>query len=507
MRAITRLLEAADALAARQGLLAQGGASEPWSVQRSTFNVQHSTLNVERLLLLIAGLLLAQLNCLSTPLPVVADAKAVTTNQLQLIDLPTALRLAGARNLDIQIARERLAEAHANYESSLWRFFPWLAPGVSYRRHDDLIQDIAGNIINVHKDSYTVGPTLSAQVDLGDAFYKKLAARQLVKAADYAVEAQRQDAVLAAAQSYFDLARAQSGVAVAREAVRISTNYAGQVEQALGAGIAFKGDLLRVQVQAERDRLTLRQRQEQQRLAGTRLAQVLHLDSAVELAAPEGELFPLELVSTNASLGTLVAQARAARPELKLNRAQIQAAQDAKRGAVYGPAIPSLGAQVFAGGLGGGREGSSGTFGASEDYVVTLGWRLGPGGLFDQGRIHATEARLRATQLGADKLLDEITRQVIDSLTRAQSQADQLATARLAIQEAQETLRLTQERKQFAVGAVLESIQAEQELTRARLDYLDAVSEFNKAQYALRRAIGDLPSTGAAPGSKEGGSP
>ena len=59
----------------------------------------------------------------------------------------------------------------------------------------------------------------------------------------------------------------------------------------------------------------------------------------------------------------------------------------------------------------------------------------------------------------------------------------------------------------FAVGAVLESIQAEQELTRARLDYLDAVSEFNKAQYALRRAIGDLPSTGAAPGSKEGASP
>ena len=102
----------------------------------------------------------------------------------------------------------------------------------------------------------------------------------------------------------------------------------------------------------------------------------------------------------------------------------------------------------------------------------------------------------------ADKLLDEITRQVIDSQTRAQSQADQLATTRLAIQAAQETLRLTQERKQFAVGAVLESIQAEQELTRARLDYLDAVSEFNKAQYSLRRAIGDLPSTGAARGSK-----
>ena len=43
-----------------------------------------------------------------------------------------------------------------------------------------------------------------------------------------------------------------------------------------------------------------------------------------------------------------------------------------------------------------------------------------------------------------------------------------------------------------AVNAVLETIQAEQELTRARTDYLRAIADFNKAQYALLRAIGEL---------------
>ena len=38
------------------------------------------------------------------------------TNMVYPIDLPTALRLAGAQNLDIQIAREHLNEALANRE-------------------------------------------------------------------------------------------------------------------------------------------------------------------------------------------------------------------------------------------------------------------------------------------------------------------------------------------------------------------------------------------------------
>jgi outer membrane protein TolC len=173
---------------------------------------------------------------------------------------------------------------------------------------------------------------------------------------------------------------------------------------------------------------------------------------------------------------------------------------------VYGPLIPSVGAQVFVGGLGGGSRTSPDRFGESEDYQFTLGWRIGPGGLFDRGRIHAADARLKIADLSGQKLADEVTRQVTETFTRSQSLTDQISTARRAIQAAEETLRLTQQRKEFAVGVVLENIQAEQELTRARLDYLNAVAEFNKAQYALSRALGGVgqaaPSEAGKPESK-----
>ena len=69
---------------------------------------------------------------------------------------------------------------------------------------------------------------------------------------------------------------------------------------------------------------------------------------------------------------------------------------------------------------------------------------------------------------------------------------DVVVPAQRVFAAAEEGLRLAQVRKEFAVGMVLETIQAEQDLTRARLDYLKTVAEFNRAQYALSRATGSL---------------
>src|SRR5947207_11962631 len=328
-----------------------------------------------------------------------ASLGSVTTNNVYPIDLPTALRLANAQNLDIQIARERLKEAKANHESAVELFFPWVAPGAVYRRHENRIQDVVGNIIDADKQSYPVGGAITAQMDLGDAVYKTLAAKQLVHAAGHALESQRQDSTLAAAQGYYDLAKAKAIVDVVKEALSISQDYQNQLHDAVAAGIAFKGDELRVQTQTERYQIALRQALEHQRVSAARLAQILHLDSSVELVPQDTDLVPLALVETNAPLDSLVQQALSSRPEVKQSQALVAAAREAKNGAVYGPLIPSVGAQAFGGGLGGGKNDSTGNFGGSEDYFVGIGWRIGPGGLFDSGRVHASTSRLETARL------------------------------------------------------------------------------------------------------------
>jgi len=442
-----------------------------------------------RVVPLCAFVLLIQLPATSQA-QVSVSPTGIITNNVNPIDLPTALRLANAQNLDIQIAREKLKEAKANREGAVELFFPWISPGANYRRHENRIQDVVGNIIDADKQSYSVGGAITAQMDLGDAVYKSLAAKQLVNAADQALESQRQDATLASAQGYYDLAKAKAIVDVVKEALGVSRDYQNQLHDAVTAGIAFKGDELRVQTQTERYQIALRQALEHQRVSAARLAQILHLDSSVELVPQDTDLVPLALVETNAPLDSLVQQALSSRPEVKQSQALVAAARDAKNGAVYGPLIPSVGAQAFGGGLGGGKNDSTGNFGGSEDYFVGIGWRIGPGGLFDSGRIHASRARLETARLSEEKVRDEITRQVVEGQTRVQSLLDQLGTTKQNLATASETLRLTRERKQFGVGVVLEDIQAQQELTRARSDYLNALAEFNKAQYFLLKALG-----------------
>lgn len=420
----------------------------------------------------------------------VCSSPGQPTNAPYPIDLLTALRLAGARNLDLQMARERLAEAQAIHGSTLSQFFPTLSPGITYRRHDGNIQDVAGNVFEVHKQSYSPGAIVGAQIDFGDALYRQLVAKQLVRAAGYALEAQRQESAATAAQTYFDLLAAQAAVGVASEAVTISSNYEAQVEQAVGAGLAFKGEHLRVRTQTERNQLTWRRAMEERRTAATKLAHSLHLDPAIDLLPRETDLVPVTLLKTN--LASLLRLALASRPELKQSSAIIASARDAKTGATYGPLVPSLGAQAFFGGLGGGKDADWGNFDHQQDYAAGLSWRIGPGGLFDFDRQRAAGARLNLAKLAGEKLRDDITRQVVDAATRVDSLEAQLAAVRRGLSAAEQTLQLTRQRREFGVGIVLEAIQAEQELTRARLEYLKIIAEFNKAQYVLLRSTGHL---------------
>jgi outer membrane protein TolC len=79
---------------------------------------------------------------------------------------------------------------------------------------------------------------------------------------------------------------------------------------------------------------------------------------------------------------------------------------------------------------------------------------------------------------------------VVESYTRVQSLFEQMKIARQNMTSAAETLRLTRERKELGVGTVLEDIQAQQEVVRARSNYINSVTELNQEQYGLMRAIG-----------------
>ncbi|MBM3852610.1 MAG: TolC family protein [Verrucomicrobia bacterium] len=409
------------------------------------------------------------------------------------IDLPTALRLAGAGNLEVALAREKVAEARAASDAARQRFFPWIAPSLVVRRHEENVQAVNGPVLDVDKQSLAVGIALNAQLELGETYYQNLVARQVVRSSEAALAGRQREVVYRAATGYFDLVRARAAVIAAEEAVRVVGRHAEQLAVTAEAGLTFQGDLARVRAARERGELGLVRARTEQRVAAARLAELLRLDPAVDLAPAETDLAPLGVAAATDDLGALISRALARRPELDEAAARLAAARTSRRAATQGPLIPTLGAQAAIGGLGGGTGSTSigHDFDMSADYSFGVSWRIGPGGLGDKARQRETAARERQVELEQERVRDVIRRQVVEQHARLRSLGDQVALARKTLEAADLAARLSRQRRETGVSAVLEDLQAEEELARARRDYLATVADFNQAQYALKYAAGE----------------
>src|SRR5438045_1191404 len=73
------------------------------------------------------------------------------------IDLGTALRLAGAENPELLLARERVSEATALRQLAAAQLLPNLNVGSNYNLHRGVLQDSGGNLLRVDRDALYVG--------------------------------------------------------------------------------------------------------------------------------------------------------------------------------------------------------------------------------------------------------------------------------------------------------------------------------------------------------------
>lgn len=423
---------------------------------------------------------------------ILASALLVRGADTAPIDLPTTLRLAGAKAIEVELARERLAESRAAADATRARYYPWLTPAITVRNHLGNVQAVNGPILDADKNSLTAGVVLGAQIDLGEAYYQNLAARQSVRAATATLAGRQRETTFRAVSAYFDLVRSRAAVVTSEEALRVAHSHVTQIEATTAAGLTFAGDAARVRSARDRAALTLSRAQSEQRLAAARLAELLRLDPAVELTPPDLELAPTNL-SAPGDLGPLIAKAVATRPELDEAAARQESARLSQRAATRGAWMPSVGAQVGVGGLGGGPRGSTlgRDFDTSVDTAFGLSWRIGPGGLFDDNRQRETTARARQSELERERTELAIRRQVVEQHTRLQALGRQLELARNALAAADETARLSRQRRETGTAIVLEDLQAEEDLARARRELLQTVADYNLAQYALRYVVGD----------------
>lgn len=408
------------------------------------------------------------------------------------VDLRTVMKLAGANNDEIQLARAKHDEAVAESKQAWQRFWPALSLGAGYRGHDGRLQDIGGNVFNANKQQYNVGTGVMIDWSPGDIYYAALAAKQKALAAEHLAEKARIDIVTQSVERYYDLLAAEASMVIMEDDLHLTEDYAKQLEGAVTAGTAFRADLLRVKSQISRAKLAIRQGEEARDLAAARLAEILRLTPDAALRPAKSDLVPVKMMSGK-GVATMITLAQQHRPEMQAAHA-IHSSMDAEKNrARIAPMIPSVQAGYTVGGFGGGPGVGGqqwGNFGRQQDFYLGLGWKIGPGGLFDRQRQNIANAREESASLQTSLVKAAIGREVVEAATRSQSASDQIKINDEAVDAAEEMTKLAKERQASQVGVVLEYLLAREELTRARQSRVKAVTDFNKAQHALKRAVG-----------------
>lgn len=408
------------------------------------------------------------------------------------VDLRTVMRLAGANNDEIKLAQVRHEMTIAESKQAWQRFWPSLSLGAGYRGHEGNVQDIAGAVFDARKQQYTVGATVMIDWSPGDLYFQALVAKQRSLAAEQLAEKARQDILLEAVERYYDLLAAEADMAVIEEDLQVVKDYARQLEGAVAAGTSFKADLLRVQTQISRVRLLVRQGQEARDLRAAALAETLRLAPDTALRPAKVDLVPVALVLSGGGAESLVSKAVTQRAEAAAAEAASSAAVLEDKRSRVAPLVPSVQAGYVGGGLGGGFASDWGNFGDQQDFFVGLGWKIGPGGLFDRQRRKIAAAQVQSAALQGAQVKAAIGREVVEARARERSAKDQISISEEAVASAQEMAKLARERQASQLGVVLEYLLAREELTRAKRDRVTAVVGYNKAQHALARAVGGI---------------
>jgi outer membrane protein TolC len=139
--------------------------------------------------------------------------------------------------------------------------------------------------------------------------------------------------------------------------------------------------------------------------------------------------------------------------------------------------------------------GRSFDLGNRQIYGGFIGWTFSPTVI---GEIQVARARLDQAKIQAERVFEVVKAEVIRARETVLTAQEQIEAAHRGVQAAEASLELSQVRFEGGVGLTLEVLEAQEALTTARTALVSAIEQYNRAQFGLLRAIGEMSITALA---------
>lgn len=435
------------------------------------------------------------------PAPQAAPATVAHTAACTL-DLSNVLYLTDSQNPNVAFARERINEAYARVDRADALWLPSIRAGLSYNRHEGNLQSSGGNVVDVNRNALYGGfgagavgagspmaPGVVAQFHVSDAIFQPRIAAHQAASRQYNATATRNNLLRDAAVAYWELVRAEQARAVTQEALDNTARLADLTGNYARTGQGLQSDHERMLTE-----LTVRQTEiascdEAIGVASARLAQLLHADPSCRIGSGEPMVVAIDMLG-ECGTANYVSTGLVRRPELAEQKQLVCEAVERLNREKYAPLVPSVLLGFSYGGMGGGLGGSIGHGRDRWDADAIAFWEVRNLGIGERSARQETSSLVRQAQMRQVALLDQVAREVVEAHTQVLERQKRVAFAKGGITAAERSYELNQSRIENAQGLPIEVLQSVQALQAARLNYLNAVIDYNNAQFELCRAIG-----------------
>ena len=344
-------------------------------------------------------------------------------------------------------------------------------------------------------------------INVGDAIFAPLAARQHVQAREADRQAASNDAMLAVSEAYFNMQQARGEFAGAAEASRRTEELIDHAKK-LAPALIPELEILRGETELARRRQAELLAEERRKVASAELIRVLRLDPSSEVEPEEPPHLRVDLIDLNRPVDELIPIGLTHRPELASKQAQVQATLTLLKQEKLRPLIPSVLLRGFStpvtgtlgfGYFGGGQNGSFGNGGLRNDFDLQLLWQLDNLGFGNKAKTRQRDSENRQAIIELFKLQDKVAAETSQAYAQAQLAKKRVEIAesglKAAVESADKNLLALEETKGVGAMQVLlvrpqEVLAAIQSLSQAYSDYFAAVADANRAQFRLYRALG-----------------
>jgi outer membrane protein TolC len=417
------------------------------------------------------------------------------------MSLKDAVRLALAKNPSVTASTATEKAAESRIAEARGGSLPKVNYSESWGRSDNPVF-VFSSLLTEHQfgeQNFQVGPlnrpdflnNFQSQVTADQTLYDAGQTKRAVRSAELGKGLTREDGrrirmevIAGVIRCYYDALLSSEQLNVAGQAMRSATADLERAQSVRGAGMSTDVDVLSIRVH-----LASVREQQIRRTADLDVARA-SLNDAIGLALDTARPLTTELTPLNLPAGLLADYERNAlseRPEARQVKLATSLAEN-QAATARSSLLPQVGAHAA---FEADRQRFYDRGGANWLVSIGLRWNLF-NGFSDKARIEESRFALSRSEAEQERAGSAIRLQVRRAYADVRAANQRIEVARASVAEAEESLRITQNRYEAGMSNVTDLLRTETALLEARTRHLSAIHDQRIAAAALELAAGTL---------------